>query len=84
MINAYGSRSAKMLGNANSVKDLGEYFGHGLYQCEVEYLIQNEWALESDDILLRRTKLGLFFNQQQKEKLENWLREYFKKTPTHF
>ena len=83
LINSYGSRSIKILGNAKSEKDLGVHFGHGLYQCEVEYLIQHEWAIEVDDILLRRTKLGLFFNQEQKDKLGNWLKQYFIKTSPH-
>ncbi|MEE9337670.1 MAG: hypothetical protein V3U87_06290, partial [Methylococcaceae bacterium] len=50
-------------------------FGHGLYQKEVEYLIHTEWALTADDILWRRTKLGLYFTQKEKEKLEIWIKK---------
>jgi len=57
--------------------DLGINFGHGLYQSEVEYLIENEFAIHVDDILLRRSKLGLRFNQEQKNALDAWLKEFF-------
>jgi glycerol-3-phosphate dehydrogenase len=74
LINSYGTRTVKVLADAKSEQDLGQHFGHGLYQNEVDYLIQNEWALSADDILLRRTKLGLVFNEDEKNSLENWLK----------
>jgi len=72
-IRRYGTRSKKILKNAKSYKDLGIAFGHGLYQNEVEYLIHTEWAYCADDILWRRTKLGLYFNRDEKDKLEKWI-----------
>ena len=74
----YGSKAALILGKANTEKELGKHFGHGLYQKEVEYLIENEFALKVDDILLRRTKLGLRFSQNEKNALEKWLKNHFK------
>ena len=44
---------------------MGYHFGHGLYEKEVNYLIQHEWAQTPQDILWRRTKLGLKFNQSE-------------------
>lgn len=73
----YGSKAALILRYADSEADLGINFGHGLYQAEVEYLIENEFVLKVDDILLRRTKLGLRFNQAEKDALDAWLKEYF-------
>ncbi len=69
----YGTRSQQMLGNATSIDDLGKDFGHGLYQCEIEYLINNEWARTAQDILWRRTKLGLKFSEAEYQVLEKWL-----------
>ncbi len=69
----YGTRAKNVLGNATSYQDLGQAFGQGLYQAEVEYLIQTEWALTTEDILWRRTKLGLYFTKQQQQTLEKWL-----------
>ena len=57
LLRNYGSKAALILGDANSEAELGQNFGHGLYQSEVEYLIENEFVLKVDDILLRRTKM---------------------------
>lgn len=56
---AYGTRVERLLGNARSLADLGEAFGAGLYEAEIEYLVRNEWAASAEDVLWRRTKLGL-------------------------
>lgn len=78
LLNLYGSKITSILAEANKETDLGTHFGHGLYQTEVEYLIKNEFAYHAEDILLRRTKLGLVFDQEQKEVLNQWLYKYFK------
>jgi len=77
LLRNYGSKAALILGDANSETELGQNFGHGLYQSEVEYLIENEFVLKVDDILLRRTKLGLRFSQAEKDALDAWLKSYF-------
>jgi glycerol-3-phosphate dehydrogenase len=69
----YGTRSFIILKNASSLEDLGIEFGAGLFQREVEYLINNEWAKTVDDILWRNTKLGLFLSAAEKQKLISWL-----------
>ncbi len=75
-IKLYGTRARDFLENAKSHQDLGESFGHGLYQSEVEYQIHTEWARTVEDILWRRTKLGLLFRQSQIKQLEKWLEEH--------
>ncbi|AOG41628.1 glycerol-3-phosphate dehydrogenase [Brucella canis] len=55
----YGTRAYKLLGQASSLGDLGRHFGSDLYEAEVRYLVENEWARSAEDILWRRTKLGL-------------------------
>ena len=43
----------------------GRDFGSGLSEHEVDFLVVNEWAVTADDILWRRTKLGLRFTPSQ-------------------
>lgn len=59
MASAYGTRIADILGDAQALEDLGKDFGGGLSASEVDYLVAHEWALTAEDILWRRTKLGL-------------------------
>ena len=56
---AYGTRVDRLLAGARSVNELGEDFGGGLYDAEIDYLISQEWAQTAQDILWRRSKLGL-------------------------
>ncbi len=55
----YGTRAAVLLGNARTQADLGQMFGAGLSAREVDYLVAHEWARSAEDVLWRRTKLGL-------------------------
>ena len=73
-INYYGTLSFEILKNVKSKKDLGKNFGHSLTEIEVDWLLKNEFAKSVDDILWRRTKLGLKFNDNEKNKLEKWLK----------
>jgi glycerol-3-phosphate dehydrogenase len=59
LVAAYGSRLSAVLGEARSCDDLGPGFGPELTGAEVRYLMQSEWARFPDDILWRRSKLGL-------------------------
>lgn len=56
---AYGTKVVKVLGEAHSPADLGENFGGGLHAGEIDYLVANEWARSAEDVLYRRSKLGL-------------------------
>lgn len=56
---AYGTRALLFLESANSMADLGRDFGNGLTAAEIDYLVDQEWALSAEDILWRRSKLGL-------------------------
>jgi len=73
LIQTYGTRVEVVLRDCMQPVDLGKHFGHGLYQIEVDYLIGEEWARTVDDILWRRTKLGLEFNQKEKQTLETYI-----------
>ena len=56
---AYGTQTAAILGSARIGSDLGRHFGAGLYEAELRYLMDREWAVTVDDVLWRRSKLGL-------------------------
>lgn len=56
---SYGTLTHELLSGCSSMAAMGQHFGADLYAREVRYLIQNEWATEADDILWRRSKLGL-------------------------
>lgn len=73
MAGAYGTRVERILGSARSFDDLGPHLGHGLTAGEVRYLMRHEWAETADDVLWRRTKLGLKFSAQQKEALTQFM-----------
>jgi len=70
---AYGSRSAELLQGVQGLHDLGEAFGGGLHACEVDFLRRHEWALDSDDVLWRRSKLGLRLDAAQVARLQAWM-----------
>ena len=72
---AYGTRVWTMLGQATSVHALGQDFGCGLYAQEVDYLVEAEWAMTSQDLLRRRTKLYLEFDLVQVAGLDQYLLE---------
>jgi glycerol-3-phosphate dehydrogenase len=69
LVGAYGSRLAALLGDARERADLGPAFGDGLSGAEVRYLMAKEWARFPDDILWRRTKLGLTMPAADREAL---------------
>jgi glycerol-3-phosphate dehydrogenase len=69
----YGTMARDIFAGITRPEDLGVHFGAGLYEREVAHLIANEWAMTADDILWRRTKLGLRLNEQERRRLSDWL-----------
>ncbi len=59
LVRLYGTLARTILGIARSYGDLGQHFGDDLYEAEIAYLMDREWAMNSDDVLWRRTKRGL-------------------------
>ncbi len=72
---AYGTQARVWLGDATDPSGLGLDFGHGLSEAEVRHMMTREWAQTSEDILWRRSKIGLRLNREQVERLERWLEE---------
>jgi glycerol-3-phosphate dehydrogenase len=73
MVRAYGMLSLDMPGDARSARDMGRCFGADLTEREVDWLVQTEWARTTDDVLWRRTKLGLRMTGTEVAALANHL-----------
>ena len=69
----YGTRSGEIIGDAAALADLGQEVLPTLYAREIDYLVREEWASCGDDILWRRTKLGLRASKADAAILERWL-----------
>jgi len=69
----YGTRIHTLLADRADVASLGDEIAPGLYAAEVEYLRRYEWARTAQDILWRRTKLGLHLPANAADQLQTWL-----------
>ncbi len=74
LIRSYGTLVPDMLGDAARMEDLGVRFGADLTEREVTWLRDTEWARTAEDVLWRRSKLGLRFSPDEAAALERWLR----------
>lgn len=72
LVRAYGTDAAKMLGKARCTEDLGIHFGWNLTEREVAWLREREWVRSADDVLWRRSKLGLRLSAEEKGRLQTW------------
>lgn len=72
----YGLNAQIFLKNCQSMDDLGEHFGFNVYEKELEYLVNHEFAFDLYGIIWLRSKLGLWLNDEDKAKIENWLNNY--------
>ncbi len=70
---AYGTRAMRWLGQARGWNDLGRAFGAGLSEAELAYLRAAEWARSAEDVLWRRSKLGLHMTAQQRQDVAAFL-----------
>ncbi len=70
---AYGTRARHWLGDAQGWQALGRDFGGGLTAAEVDYMRQEEWAVSAEDVLWRRSKLGLRLSEAQQSALAEYL-----------
>lgn len=73
LVRSYGTLTSKILGPATSHHHLGRHFGDDLYEAEVRYLMANEWAMNADDILWRRTKCGLRMSPAEAAALDSYI-----------
>jgi glycerol-3-phosphate dehydrogenase len=73
LAHAYGTRAGKLLGNAKTIDDLGRSFGATLTEREVRYLMSSEWACTAEDIVWRRSKLGLRLSPSEIAAIDDWI-----------
>jgi glycerol-3-phosphate dehydrogenase len=73
LVRAYGTRLSQVLGPARSLEGLGATFGGGLTSAEVQYLLRQEWAETADDVLWRRSKLGLHMTADEQRALARFM-----------
>ncbi len=71
----YGSRVWQLLDGVQGPEQLGQAIGGGLFGREVDYLRRQEWACDAEDILWRRTKLGLFTSEGEQQALKHYLQQ---------
>ena len=72
LFDRHGNATPAVLGDARSGADLGIHFGGDLYEREVRYFIEHEWARSADDVLWRRSKAGLHLDAAQRLAFETW------------
>ena len=73
LVRAYGTTAFALLGEAKSQADLGRDFGAGLTEAEIRYLVAQEWAMRADDIVWRRSKLGLRLSTAQITEIDGFV-----------
>tara|TARA_R100001244_G_scaffold44182_1_gene39725 strand:- start:48119 stop:49639 length:1521 start_codon:yes stop_codon:yes gene_type:complete len=72
LVRAYGTDSATMLAGVRTLADMGQSFGAGLYEIEIRWLIDREFACTAEDILWRRSKLGLHMSKAEQQSVAQW------------
>jgi glycerol-3-phosphate dehydrogenase len=75
LVRLYGTDAAALLSGARTASDLGRPFGADLYEREVAWLMDHEWALTAEDVVWRRTKLGLLLGAAEIAALDEWMAE---------
>ncbi|MCV6596008.1 MAG: glycerol-3-phosphate dehydrogenase [Mangrovicoccus sp.] len=74
LIRAYGTEAREMLAGAQNAADLGQDFGATLTEREVTWLMAREYAHSAEDVLWRRSKLGLRLSKEQSDRLDGWMK----------
>ncbi|WP_425092211.1 glycerol-3-phosphate dehydrogenase [Tropicimonas sp. S265A] len=78
LVRAYGTEAAEILAGARSQSDLGEDFGATMTAREVAWLMDKEYAQCADDVVWRRSKLGLRLTEDQIARLDTWIKDRFR------
>jgi glycerol-3-phosphate dehydrogenase len=73
LVRAYGTRARAIVDGVASEADWGERFGADLTEREVRYLMEHEWARTAEDVLWRRSKLGLRVSKADAQRLDDWM-----------
>jgi glycerol-3-phosphate dehydrogenase len=73
LVRSYGTKTGQVLRGAQNLADLGRCFGGDLHEAEVRHLMDQEWAETADDVLWRRSKLGLVLSREEREALAKFM-----------
>ena len=81
---SYGTRINMIVGEAKNISELGMHFGEGLTEAEVRYLVEYEWVKEPEDVLWRRSKLGVHLSDAQTTDFKTWFetQDFTSKSPS--
>ncbi len=74
LIRCYGTRAATPVGAARRLAECGQHVGGGLTEREVRYLRTEEWAMDAEDVLWRRTKMGLHLTPAQHDDVHRFVK----------
>ena len=74
LVRAYGTLAGEIIGDAKSSADLGQAFGADLREAELRYLAKREWAMTAEDVVWRRSKLGLRLSKAQIAAIDEFMR----------
>ncbi|HSF96006.1 MAG TPA: glycerol-3-phosphate dehydrogenase [Thermohalobaculum sp.] len=75
LVRLYGTEAEAIVNDAGGPEDLGVNFGFNLTEAEVRWLMDKEWARTAEDVLWRRTRLGLRLSEAEAARLDAWMRE---------
>jgi glycerol-3-phosphate dehydrogenase len=78
----FGNRIHHLLNDIDDLASMGIRFADGVYQVELDYLIDHEWVKTGDDALWRRTKLGLYLTQSQQHKVTQYIESRVSQPPS--
>jgi glycerol-3-phosphate dehydrogenase len=74
LVRAYGTRAKQLVGGVRSPLDWGRNLGADLTEREVRYLMDREWARTAEDVMWRRSRLGLVASSTEIAALDEWMR----------
>ncbi|MCB1460109.1 MAG: glycerol-3-phosphate dehydrogenase, partial [Nitratireductor sp.] len=73
LVRHHGTEVPLILGEAKSLADLGTDFGNGLFEAELKWFLAREWAVSGEDVLFRRTRLGIAMSKDQIARVNEWM-----------
>lgn len=76
LVRRHGSLLPALLGTAGAIEDMGRHFGAGLYERELAWFRENEWARSGEDVLWRRTKIGLHIDADAAQAVDDWMSKH--------
>jgi glycerol-3-phosphate dehydrogenase len=71
---AYGTLACEILKDAHTGADLGRHFGAGLTEAELNFLVEREWAMTAEDVVWRRSKLGLRLSTTEIQAIDDFMK----------